>query len=124
MKGTCKTYFKEFVDVLEDSDGFIISPGCKTEVKGYMYQGRVDRDIVPEGWHAYDVRHGDSGNPCTVEEKVVVNHYGTFLTQQEIDFKGKDYRSLSGRGGYTYAEYEYGVDGPEMDGIEEEEAEL
>lgn len=111
MKGKCKKYYKEFFDILEDSDGFIISPDCKTEVRGYMYQGRVDRSLVPEDWYVYDVRHGDSGYPCTIEERVVVNHYGTFLCQKPIKIDAKKgYRSLSGRGGYTYSDYEYGLE--------------
>lgn len=94
----------KFREILEDCDGFIVSPGCKTEVRGYMTMERVDRNLLPEGWNAYDVRHGDSGNPCTIEDRVVVNHYGTFLTQGKIDLGPKGYKSLKGRGGYTYAE--------------------
>ena len=90
-----------FKKALADADKFIISPGCKTENSGYMSMYRVDRKSVPDGWYAYDVRGLNS--PQTIENFVFVNHYGTFLTQKPIDFKGKEYRSLNGRGGYTYA---------------------
>ena len=101
MKGTAAPS-KAFDEIIAEADEFVISPYCKTEVRGYMSIGRVDRAIVPEGWYAYDVREGDSGYPCTVEEKVVVNHYGTFLCQKPVKIGAKGYRSLSGRGGYTY----------------------
>lgn len=91
-----------FKKALANADKFIISPGCKTENVGFMTMDRVDRNTVPKGWFAYDVR-GFNG-PTTIENFVLVNHYGTFLTQKPIDFKGKEYRSLSGRGGWTYAE--------------------
>ena len=36
---------------------------------------RIDRDTVPEGWYAYDLRGSDydPGEPVTVEPKVGVN---------------------------------------------------
>lgn len=85
---------------------FVISPGCTTENRGILYDGRVEKNSVPNGWYAYDVRHGDGGYPCTVEkDPVIVNFYGTFLTEKPIRFKsGRDFICLRGRGGYTYEE--------------------
>jgi len=54
-------------------------------VEGLFTCIRVDRDTVPEGWYAYDLREGEDGEFCTIENDVLVNHGGTFLTQQEID---------------------------------------
>lgn len=93
---------RTFRDILLEAEGFIVSPGCKTEIKGFITDEWVDRSIVPTGWYAYDIREGDSGYPCTIEERVIVNHYGTFLTRTKIDLGSKGYRSLRGRGGYTY----------------------
>ncbi len=92
-----------FEEALKEASPFIISPGCKTEIEGYFTNCRVNQNTVPEGWYAYDIRHGDSGNLCTVEPMVFVNHAGTFLTRQQMVFGAKGYRSLNGRGGYTFA---------------------
>lgn len=55
---------------------------------------RIDRDTVPEGYHAYDIREKDdgSGDPACVESGIVkVNHMGTAILPCELDFKGEDY---------------------------------
>ena len=91
-----------FNEAIKSADRFVLSPGCKTENSGYFTTCRVDRDTIPEGWFAYDFRHGDSGNLCTLEPFVLVNHGGTFLTQQKVEMNNSGYRSLSGRGGYTF----------------------
>ena len=91
-----------FEEALKAASPFVLSPGCKTEVRGYYTSARVDRNTIPAGWHAYDMRHGDNGNPCTVEPMVFVNHAGTFLTTSLLNFGKKGYRSLSGRGGYSF----------------------
>lgn len=97
-----------FKEALKDSCGFAISPGCKTENEGFMTMLRVDRDTIPEGWYAYDVRGLNA--PQTIEPFVGVNHYGTFLTKKEIIFPRRKtnpndkYLCLCGRGGYTYTD--------------------
>jgi hypothetical protein len=42
---------------------------------------------VPDGYYAYDLRHGDSGNPLTIEPHVAVNHAGTVVTSESLTFK-------------------------------------
>lgn len=92
-----------FEQALKESTRFIISPDCKTEIDGRMTDYRIERSTVPNGWYVYDVR--GLGYPCTLENYVMVNHYGTFMTKTPVNFKGKDYKYISrGRGGYTYAE--------------------
>lgn len=96
-----------FNEAINENQGFILSPGCKTEIRGYFTNMRVDRKTVPDDWYAYDIRHGDSGSFYTIEPYVLVNHAGTFLSQTEvpmtnIGLNGKPYRSLSGRGGYSF----------------------
>ena len=91
-----------FQEAMESAESFALSPGCKTEITGYFTNCRVDRLSVPEGWFAYDFRHGDSGELRTLEPFVLVNHGGTFLTQQEVPMNASGYRSLSGHGGYTF----------------------
>lgn len=92
-----------FNEAIESADEFVLSPGTKREIKGFFTDCRVDRDTVPDGWYAYDFRHNDNGNLCALEPFVIVNHGGTFLTQQQVTMNEKGYRSLKGRGGYTFA---------------------
>lgn len=52
---------------------------------------RVDEDDVPEGMFKYDIRESDDLSlPAAIEKHVFVNHYGTFVTDTEIDFGGCD----------------------------------
>lgn len=47
---------------------------------------RVDRKIIPDGLYCYDVRHDDDcqGIACEIKSYVMVNHWGTLITKQEI----------------------------------------
>ena len=52
--------------------------------------GRIKPEQIPEGLHAYDLRHSDDGGRfCSIEPKVGVNHGGTVLMRYVLDF-GKD----------------------------------
>ena len=52
--------------------------------------GRIKPGQIPEGLHAYDLRHSDDGGRfCSIEPKVGVNHGGTVLMRYVLDF-GKD----------------------------------
>lgn len=44
--------------------------------------GRIDREKLPEGLYAYDLRGSDDdpGLPVTIQEHVVVNHAATVIT--------------------------------------------
>ena len=66
---------------------------------GLFTNARIDRDTVPEGWYAYDLRGSDydPGEPVTVEPSVVVNHAGTILTHEPISFPKEGFRRLKGR---------------------------
>jgi len=95
-------HFNEVMKDCNYRENFIISPGCKTENKGFFTCLRVDRNTLPKDYYAYDIRHGDAGGFCTVENKVLVNHAGTFLTKTPLKMNRDGCRSLSGRGGYTF----------------------
>ena len=57
-------------------------------VRGYDYCGRMKNEDVPKGYHKYDMREADcSGDICGLKDFVLVNHYDTFLTKEEIDCK-------------------------------------
>lgn len=62
---------------------------------------RVDHKTVPEGLFAYDIRHGDDNDwteMVTIENRVIVNHCGTFVTDRKLDLP---------KYGYQITEYEY-----------------
>ena len=47
---------------------------------------RINRDIIPEGLHAYDIRESDTGGEfATIEPRVIVNHAGTILSKEVIE---------------------------------------
>ena len=82
-----------------DAQPFVIAPGCcDAENEGFFTNLRVDRDTLPKGWFAYDIRHGDDDEFCAIEEKVLVNFAGTFMTQKPVIMTetvlGKPYRPL------------------------------
>ena len=54
------------------------TPAMKTEM-------RINRNAVPEGLYAYDIRESDDGDRlATIEPTVMVNHGGTILTRKEF----------------------------------------
>ena len=69
---------------------------------------RINRNIVPDGLHCYDLRHGDDGNACSVEAHVTVNHYGTVLCKEPIDFGETDRRKIKSSD-INYLSYEMNV---------------
>ena len=72
--------------------------------RGLFFDGRVDRNTVPEGIHVYDIRHTDNGSlgRGSVADFVRVNHGGTIFMNAPIVFaKGKDYYSLNN---YNFAD--------------------
>ena len=56
---------------------------------------RIKDTDVPGWFYKYDLREGDCETPfATVEKRVVVNHAGTILTLEPIEFGNDDYREL------------------------------
>ena len=53
--------------------------------------GRIPRAAVPEGLYAYDLYEScGTGDFCYIAPQVIVNHGGTVLTKEPIDFGGAD----------------------------------
>lgn len=53
---------------------------------------RIDRNVVPEGLYAYDIRESDDGRRfATIEPEVMVNHAGTILTREKLVMGGNGY---------------------------------
>ena len=57
--------------------------------------GRHMPEQIPEGLYAYDLRHSDDGDRfCSVEPRVGVNHGGTVLLKEVLDFGEQGYIPL------------------------------
>lgn len=58
--------------------------------------GRLMPEQIPEGLYAYDLRHSDDGGRfCAIEPKVGVNHGGTVLMRDILDFGENGYIPLN-----------------------------
>ena len=57
--------------------------------------GRLMPEQIPEGLYAYNLRHSDDGDRfCSIEPKVGVNHGGTVLMRDILDFGESGYIPL------------------------------
>ena len=57
--------------------------------------GRLMPEQIPEGLYAYDLRHSDDGDRfCSIEPKVGVNHGGTVLMRDILEFGESGYIPL------------------------------
>ncbi len=54
----------------------------------------IAQENLPEGLYKYDLRYGDSGDFVSVEPQAVVNHAGTIITKEPIDFGEAGYISF------------------------------
>lgn len=73
---------------------------------------RIDRNTLPDGIYAYDLRHDDygHGNICEIKSFVTVNHWGTILTDDPIPMSDGGCRLVNAEdysytGGYASLEY-------------------
>ena len=58
--------------------------------------GRITMSDIPRGLYCYDLRQDDNGEYlATVERHVAVNHGGSIITDQPLDFEGKDHIDLN-----------------------------
>lgn len=58
--------------------------------------GRLMPEQIPEGLYAYDLRHSDDGDRfCSIEPEVGVNHGGTVLMRDILDFGESGYIPLN-----------------------------
>ena len=64
------------------------------QVKGYLYEEDHFTDPQSaEGLHRYSIRHKDDdmGEPKTIEDSVIVNWFGWFFTETDLNLNGKEY---------------------------------
>ena len=59
--------------------------------------GRLTEKDIPNGLYSYDLRQSDDGDDrfSTIEPHVAVNHGGTVVTDQPIDFGEAGYIQLA-----------------------------
>lgn len=63
---------------------------------GLFANERLTEDDVPKGLHLYHLRYDDDNCEMqTLERKVTVNHAGSLVTAEEIDFGNKEYIELT-----------------------------
>lgn len=64
--------------------------------KALFSNGRLAPEEIPEGLYAYDLRFSDEKNRfISIEPKVGVNHGGTVLMKEALDFGEKGYISFT-----------------------------
>ena len=56
--------------------------------------GRISHSDLPDGLYRYDLRSGDETDFVTLEKNVVVNHAGTVILKELLDFGDRDYIPL------------------------------
>ena len=75
-----------------DTQKFEVSVGDNL-YEGIFTNARIDRSTLPKDWYAYDLREDSEFVECDSEfaecieiknGSIIVNHYGTFLTQKKI----------------------------------------
>lgn len=53
--------------------------------EGFIIDARVPKEERIRGYFYYDIRHEDDGcDPCTIEDYVMVNHWGTICFKESI----------------------------------------
>lgn len=55
--------------------------------EGYIIESRIKKEDRKEGYHYYELRHEDDDGfqPCTIEDFVWVNHWGTICFKESIN---------------------------------------
>ena len=82
--------------------------------KALFSNGRILPEEIPEGLYAYDLRYSDEkGQFISIEPKVGVNHGGTVLMRELLDFREKGYLSFT-RIHSMVQKYEAGKEFPEL----------
>ncbi len=83
--------------------------------KALFTNDKLYTSTIPKGMYCYHLRHDDVGgiNFVALEKYVCVNHGGSIITKEPIDFGGKDFINITeenypnflGEGDYTLQEF-------------------
>lgn len=65
---------------------------------------RIDQSTVPKGYYRYEVRHDDDccGIPCQLSRNIIVNHWGTVITDKPFNIGGDGYIYIDGENDWNY----------------------
>ena len=70
---------------------------------------RCDKSTLPRGMYMYEIRHDDDmqGIPCEIAEWILVNHWGTVISNKPIALteqlsNGKKYRLINDKTDWNY----------------------
>ena len=70
---------------------------------------RCDRKTLPQGMYMYEIRHDDDGQgyTCEVADWIIVNHWGTVISNRpirftETDSNGKPFRLIDSENDWNY----------------------
>ncbi len=78
---------QSYSDATQKKQEFEVQAPDGRVFKGLYCDPKLDRETLPAGWNAYDIRHDDDGTGvfCTLEHDYVrVNNAGTFFLEGEI----------------------------------------
>lgn len=78
---------EEHPEIIQHKEGFDFVPANRSLDKDMLFTcSRVDRQTVPKGMYLYEVRHDDfgRGDPCQIGEWIMVNHWGTLISNEPI----------------------------------------
>jgi len=70
----------------------------KVKINGiecYLTEERPMLKESIEGFHMFDIRHDESGEPCSIEKQVWVNYFGTILSPVNFLENGEDYVDIN-----------------------------
>lgn len=56
-------------------------------IEGYIIDDRIPANEKRDDLHYYHLRHSDEdfSEPCTIEDHVLINHWGTICFKESID---------------------------------------
>lgn len=75
-------------------------------VEGVFTSLRISRDSLPEGFHKYSLREGDTGWFSEISSGILLNHAGDFITKEPIDFGNKNSLPLSEKD-YSFSDKQF-----------------
>ncbi len=73
----------------------------KIEINGMDAQftdERIEDRNIPEGCYKYDIRHNEEREPATIEERVMVDFFGSIITREPIEMTEGDYTPITSFG--------------------------
>lgn len=64
---------------------------------------RITRKDIPQGYYCYDIRQSDDQTEfCSIERHVLVNHGGSIITKEPLNFNGADHIPLTYDNGLNF----------------------